>query len=150
MGSQPRRTRDRRRGDRGRSGTGEGGDAESEEERRQNEEARERKRVYRKATQRVARALKEKNFARAAEIATFATVSQVSVQDAANLFLAGAKAFREGKVQEWKPKPTDLANNGIRYAQEKTGYELTPERRRFFSDILTTNLRKVAEKHGRK
>jgi acyl-CoA synthetase (NDP forming) len=43
-----------------------------------------------------------------------------------------------------------LRENGIRYAEEKTGYRLTLERRQLFAGILSDNLRKVAEKHGRK
>jgi len=74
-------------------------------------------------------------------------VSRTPVQEAMTLFVAGARAFSEGKDRKWEPKPAELAEHGIRYAQEKIGYGLTIEGQRFFSAILSDNLRKAAESH---
>lgn len=147
MGSQSRRsTRRRGRGGRGGGGGSGGGGGGSGG----TSEGNERERVYRIALARANAALKSRNFSYAARIATSVAVSRTPVQDTLSLFLAGARAFNEGKEKRWEPRPPELAADGIQYAQEKTGYELTLERRRFFISILSENLRKAAEKHGRK
>lgn len=148
MGSQPRR-KGSRRTRRGRGGTG-GEGAVGEDERKREEEAREINRIYRNARKKLAAALTEKNFSYAAEVATHVTVSRARIQDVVNLFVAGARAYREGKDQGWRPKPRELAGDGVRYAQEKTGYELTAARQQLFSNIIASNLRKVVEKQRRK
>jgi hypothetical protein len=149
LGSQTRRS-DRGGGRRGKGGRGGVGEGAGEERREHVEEGKERNRIYQKATTRRDEALRTRDFSYAARIATSVVVSRAPVQDAISLFLAGAKAFSDGKEREWVPKPTELARNGIKFAQEKTGYELTLERQQFFSSILASNLRKVAEKSGRK
>lgn len=143
LGSQPRKPGRRRGGRRGRTGRGggEGGDKE---------EAKRRDQIYGKARRKLIDALKTNDFSYAAQIAASVTVSQTSVQDVVSLFLAGAEAFREGRDREWTPRPEELATDGLRYAREKTGYELTPDTRELFNNILSTNLRKIGEKKGRK
>jgi len=150
LGSQPRRSGSRRGSRKGKVGIGTGGGRRGEDERKHEKEVRQRKRIYQKATERLVNALKAKDFSYAADVATSITISKAPVQEIVSLFVAGARAFSEGKSRGWKPKPPELASNGIRYAQEKTGYELTPERRQFLSSILATNLRRIGEKHGRK
>jgi hypothetical protein len=147
LGSQTRRS-DRGGGRRGKGGRGELGKGAGEGGGR--EEEKERYRIYQKATARRDNALRTRDFSYAAQIATSVVVSRAPVQEAISLFLAGARAFSEGKEREWTPKPTELAKNGIRYAQEKTGYELTLERQQLFSNILANNLGKIAEKYRRK
>ncbi|MDH5461198.1 MAG: hypothetical protein OEX09_03105 [Candidatus Bathyarchaeota archaeon] len=149
MGSQPRRSRDRRGRRRAGSG-GTGGAPEGDDEKRQAEEAKQRQRIYRKARETLVGALTTKDFSYAAKIATCVTTSRASVPDVVSLFVAGAKAYSEGKDRAWKPDPTKLANSGIRYAREKTGYELSLERQQSFNSILAANLRKVGEKSRRK
>ena len=146
MGSQPRR--DKGRGTRRRSargGTG-GRGAGGEDERKRDKETRETERIYRNASRKIADALSKKNFSYAAEIATRVTASRASVQDVVNLFVAGAKAYGEGKEHGWRPKPEQLAGDGMRFAQEKTGYELTVARQQLFSSIIASNIGKVVEK----
>lgn len=94
--------------------------------------------------------LKSRNYLLAAEIATKIAISETSIHDIIVLFLAGARAFDEGRGKDWIPKLSELTNDGILYAQQKTGYELTPENRQLLTNVLISNLGKVAEKHRRK
>jgi len=149
LGSQSRRSgRGRRGGRRSGGGGGRGGGGGGGEE--NNTERTEREQIYRTALGRAKAALKSENFSYAAHIATSVAVTRTPVQEAMTLFVAGARAFSEGKDKKWEPKPAELAEQGIRYAQEKIGYELGLEGQRLFSAILRDNLKKVAEKQRRK
>lgn len=150
MGSQRRKEEDRktRRG-RGRGGTG-GGGAGGEDEGRREEQEREKNRIYRNARKKLVAALTKKNFSYAAEVATRVATSRTPTRDVVNLLVAGAKAYRDGRDQGWRPKPRELAGDGIRFAQQKTGYELTAPRQQLFTSIIASNLREVVEKQRRK
>ena len=108
-------------------------------------------RIYRNANKRLSSALTEKNYSYAAEIATSITLSKVPVSDVVALFVAGVKAYKSGKDEGWKPKPRQLATDGIRFAQERTGYTLSQSRSRLFSQIIARNIEKtIKRKEGRK
>lgn len=149
MGSQSRRSdsgrgrRGRSKGGRGGGGSGGGGEGGSADERRD-------ERIYQKAFKKLDDALASNNFSYAANVAASISISKTPSDDLMSLILAGVKAFSEGKENAWKPASQTLADNGIRFAQEKTGHELTLERRQLFSNIIAANLKKVAEGQGRK
>ena len=149
MGSQRRRT-DKSGGGGRRTGGGGGGEGTGGEERPDTSRDRNANRVYQKATKIMDASLKSRNYLHAAEIASKIAISETSVHDAMVLFLAGAKAFDEGRGGDWKKKLSELTNDGIQYAQQKTGYELTQQNRQLLNNVLISNLEKVAEKHRRK
>ena len=148
MGSQGRKSdRDKgRRGGHGGGGGGSAGGAEGEREptKKENEQ------IYQKAFKKLDEALASKNFEYAANIVTSIRISREPTTDLVNLILAGVKAFSEGKEKAWKPEVRNLADSGIRFAQEKTGHELTFERRELFGNVIANNLKKVAEEQRRK
>lgn len=150
LGSQSRRkgSRGARRGGRSGSGSGGGGGGGTDDEKREEKQSREEKRLYRRAEKKIAAALTERNFSYAAEIATSATLSLTPVQDAVSLLIAGAKAYREGKNQDWRAEPSELAIDSILYAREKTGYELPTTKQELFNKIIAANLRKSASEQN--
>jgi len=147
LGSQ-RRRKSPYSGSGGRGGKGGGGGGDGAEHNKEKDQE-ERKKIYQKVRRRANNALKENNFSYAASIATSVVISRTSVSDLTTLFLAGAKAFQEGKSQEWKPEPSELASSGIKHAQEKTGLTLSRARSRQFNQILTANLQEVSKKRGK-
>lgn len=149
MGSQTRKSdKDRSRGKRrGRRGGGGGGSGEGTPPKVSD---RELGQLFRKASIKLQDALASDNFSYAANIATSVATTSTPVKETMNLLLAGAKAFREGKEKRWEPKPSELAEHAIAYAQQKTGYELPTEKRQLLNQILSDSLSRTAEKYGRK
>jgi hypothetical protein len=146
LGSQSRKPgsgRGRRGKSKGGGGGGGGGEGSPTDERRD-------ERVYQKAFKKLEEALASNNFSYAANVAASISISRTPSDDLMSLILAGVKAFSEGKEKAWKPESRTLADSGIQFAREKTGHELTLERRQLFGNLIAANLKKVAEEQGRK
>lgn len=134
------------KGGRGESGGGKDGSDQTPPKGRD----RQLEQLFRKASGKLQEALASNNFSYAANIATSVATASTPVKETMNLLLAGAKAFREGKEKRWEPKPSELAEHAIAYAQQRTGYELTAEKRQLLNGILSDSLSRTAEKYGRK
>lgn len=147
MGSQSRKSdRDKARHSGGGKGGGGGGGTSGGSEGEETPSRNESNRIYQNAFKKLDEALLSKNFSQAAGIVTSITVSRAPTSDLVNLILAGAKAFSEGKQKAWKPEARSLAETGIRFAQEKTGHELTVETRELFGNVIAENLKMAASK----
>lgn len=138
-------------GGRGRGSSGKSADSGNEPEKsKSNQDGRKSESYFRAASKSLNSALEANDFSQAAIIATHIAIVKPPAKEAIDLLLAGAAAFREGKENRWEQKPSDLAERAIRYAQEKTGYELPIEKQRLFNNILADSLSRTAEKYGRK
>lgn len=135
---------------RGGSGGGAGGKNGDDETPPKGSDRRLDPELSRKASRKLHEALVSNNFSYAADIATSVATTSTPIKETLSLLLAGAKAFREGKEKRWEPKPSELAQHAIAYAQQKTGYDLSVEKQQLLNGILSESLSRTAEKYGRK
>lgn len=146
MGSQRRKSN---HGGRGGSGGRKGGGGSGET----NEDKGQRKideKIYQNAFKKLDNALLSNNFPYAAEIAASISISKEKPSDLVNLILASAKAFSEAENKSWAPEERKFVNVGIKFAQEKTGSELSAQRRELFGNVIESNLKRVVQSKGRK
>lgn len=127
----------------GGGGTGEGGEKPGGEDQRKR-----REKEYAKVASRVNLLLGEKKYAEAASIGTKLAIGLTPPKEALVVLLAGIEAFKEGKKREWKPKPEELAINGLISSQRTAKFELPSERRRLITDLLANELKKAAASGG--
>ena len=155
MGSHTRKSKDTggrsSRGGKGRKGGGGSGGGSGEEKKPTSEEVRiQIRKVLVRSSKKLQTALVDNNFEHAAGIATSAAFVKSPIKENVNLFLAGAKAFKEAKNRRWESKPSEVAGQAVSYAQKKTGYSLSLERSSFINKIISDTLAATAEKQRRK
>lgn len=127
----------------GRGGIGEGGGKAGDED-----QVKRREREYARAATHVSLLLGEKKYAEAASFGTKLAIGLTPPKEALVVLLAGIEAFKEGKKQEWRPKPEELATNGLESSQRTAKFELPPDRRKLVTDLLANELRKAAASGG--
>jgi len=127
----------------GGGGTGEGGERPADEDQR-----RTREKEYTRGASRVSLLLGEKKYAEAASFGTRLAIGLTPPKEALVVLLAGIEAFKEGQKQEWKPKPEELATNGLVSSQKIARFELPSEKRRLVVGLLANELKKAAASGG--
>jgi hypothetical protein len=142
LGSQSRRSNPRRGGS---SGGNSGGSTENSDDKAQRkiDDA-----IYQRAFKKLDNALSSNNFSYAAEIATSISISKEKPTDLVNLLIASAKAFSEAKERSWAREERKFTDAGLRFAQEKTGSEISTQRREQFGNIIESNLKKITQTKG--
>ena len=127
----------------GGGGSGEGGKKIGDEN-----QSKRLEKEYARATSRVNLLVGEKKYAEAASFGTKIAIELTPPKEALVVLLAGIEAFKEGKKQEWKLKPEELATNGLKSSQRTAEFELPPDRRKLVTDLLANELKKAAASGG--
>jgi hypothetical protein len=101
------------------------------------------RRKYKAASRKIKEGLAEKRYKEAAEVATRMAFAITPPKYSFNAILAGVQAYQIGKEQDWRPSPEELAERGIRKAEEVTHYRLSPKQVKTVKRLIKTSLDKL-------